>query len=94
MLTLRSRPPAEEAKKAQKLEVKAELKALSLSHVPPAFVTDTDCDAVLKSLKLPVSLPLLTVKYDTHRSINKAASFYSKTKAAHRCGSQLRVPTR
>ena len=75
---------AEDAKKAQKAEIKSALKALSLAHEPPAFVADGDCDAVLTSLGLP-ALPLLSVKYDA-REVNKAASFFSKTKAAHRCG--------
>lgn len=64
--------------------MKATLKALSLSHEPPAFVSDTDCNGILRAFGLPLSkLAPLHVEWDG-RVVNKAESFFSKTKAAHR----------
>ena len=75
----------QDAKKAAKKEVKQQLKALSLSHEPPAYVANDDCDAILRSFGLPLSkLASLHVEWDG-RVVNKAESFFSKTKAAHRC---------
>ncbi len=74
--------------------MKVQLKALSLSHEPPAYVADNDCDAILRGMGLPLSkLAKLDVSYDG-RAVNKAESFFSKTKAAHRCGSRARVTAR
>lgn len=77
---------AQDAKKAQKKEVKQALKALSLSHEPPAYVAENDADALLLThCGMPVSkLSLLKVSYGESRSVSKADVF-SKTKAAHRC---------
>jgi hypothetical protein len=74
--------------------VKVQLKALSLSHEPPAYVADNDCDAILRGMGLPLSkLAKLDVSYDG-RAVNKAESFFSKTKAAHRCGTRPRACAR
>jgi hypothetical protein len=68
--------------------VKVALKALSLSHEPPAYVADDDCDAILRGMGLPLSkLSKLQVDFDG-RQVNKAESFFSKTKAAHRCAAR------
>ena len=65
--------------------MKQQLKALSLSHEPPAYVANDDCDGIMRSFGLPLSkLTPLHVEWDG-RVVNKAESFFSKTKAAHRC---------
>ena len=64
--------------------MKQQLKALSLSHEPPAYVSDTDCNAIMLSFGLPLSkLSTLAVEWDG-RKVTKAESFFSKTTAAHR----------
>ena len=65
--------------------MKQQLKALSLSHEPPAYVANDDADGILRAFGLPLSKLLpLHVEWDG-RVVNKAESFFSKTKAAHRC---------
>jgi len=79
----------QDAKKAAKKDVKQQLKALSLSHEPPAYVADDDCDGILRAFGMPVSkLTPLHVEWDG-RVVNKSESFFSKTKAAHRCDQPL-----
>ncbi len=69
----------------QKKDVKQQLKALHLSHEPPAYVSDSDCDALLRGMGLPLSkMACLHVEWDG-RAVAKSESFFSKTKAAHRC---------
>jgi hypothetical protein len=60
------------------------LKALHLSHEAPAYVSATDCDALLLGLGLPLSkLVHLDVEFDERGPLERG-SLYSKTKAAHR----------
>jgi hypothetical protein len=73
-----------DAKKAQKKDVRDQLKALHLSHEPPAYVDAHDCDGFLLACGLPVSkLAHLDVSFNTRVVVR--ADLFSKTKAAHRC---------
>lgn len=85
-------PCDQDAKKAQKKEVKQALKALSLDREPPAYVDEHDADALLLThMGMPVSkLAALKVAFGESRTVNKADVF-SKTKAAHRCVTCCRV---
>ena len=52
------------------------------------IAASADCDGILRAFGMPVSkLTPLHVEWDG-RVVNKAESFFSKTKAAHRCDAQ------
>ena len=74
----------QDAKKAQKKDVKMALKALHLDREPPAYVDAHDADAFLLACGLPVSkLADLKVAFGEGRLVNRG-DLFSKTKA-HRC---------
>lgn len=73
-------PRSQDAKKAQKKEVKQALKALSLSHEPPAYVAENDCDELLRNFGLPLS-KLGPLKITFGDRVVAKADVFSKTKA-------------